>query len=118
MGDFVVDKWTQSCREVRDLVQYGQIRRCMGQWVSCHTRQGIISGRRLGCNSTHLILQTSRYGMVSGEKDGNPQVVYSFGHDSDDITNVSYYSYGSGRTAVALASVVGLTAVGLSALWW
>lgn len=48
---------------------------------------------------------------------------YAFGQDAPDSANVSYgygygYGYGRGRTAVALASVVGLTAIGLSALWW
>ena len=100
------------------LVQYGHVRRCMGQLVVCHTRQGNIRGRLLDCSSTHLFLQTPRYGTVSGDGNDTPQAVHSVGHDSDDITNVSYYGGGYGRTAVALASVVGLTAIGLSAIWW
>jgi hypothetical protein len=99
------------------LVQYGHIRRCMGQWVICYTRQGNIR-RLLGCNSTHLFLQVPWYRTVSVEGNETPQVVHSFGVDLDEITNVSYYGYGYGRTAVAIASVVGLTAIGLSALWW
>jgi hypothetical protein len=93
----------------------------MGQWVICHTRQGNIRGRLLGCNSTHLFLQTPLFGTVAGDGNETPQAVHSVGHDSDDITNVFYYGggYGGyGRTAVALASVVGLTAIGLSAIWW
>jgi hypothetical protein len=97
------------------LVQYEHIRRCMGQMVICHTRQGSIHGRLLGCNSTHLFMQFSQYRMVSDEGNQTPQVVHSFGNDSDVITNV-YFGYG--RTAVAIASVVGLTAIGLSALRW
>jgi hypothetical protein len=108
------------------LVQYGHVRRCMGQWVVCHTRQGNIRGRLLDCSSTHLYLQTPRYGTVSGDGNETPQPVHSVGHGSDDIANVSYYGggygygspYGYGSTAVALASVIGLTAIGLSAIWW
>lgn len=50
---------------------------------------------------------------------------YAFGQDATDSATESCgygngygYGYGYGRTAVALASVVGLTAIGLSALWW
>lgn len=46
---------------------------------------------------------------------------YAFGQDATDSATESCgygNGYGYGRTAVALASVVGLTAIGLSALWW
>ncbi|WAH38213.1 hypothetical protein [Alicyclobacillus dauci] len=102
------------------LVHYGHIRRCMGQWVVCHTRQATISGRLLGCNNTHLFLQVPHYGMVAGDGNETPEPVHSVEHGSSDMSNASYYGgYGGyGRTAVALASVVGLTAIGLSAMWW
>ncbi|CAM3965779.1 hypothetical protein [Alicyclobacillus pomorum] len=105
------------------MVHHGHINRCMGQWVICHTRQGNIPGRLLGCDRTHLFLHARGYRTVVGDANETSQVVHSFGNDSGDTAPVSYYGYGYGaggygRTAVALASVVGLTAIGLSALWW
>lgn len=102
------------------MVPYGHVRRCMGQWVVCHTTYGNTRGMLVGCNSSHLFLQGPRYQPVSAETNDSPHFVHSFGEDVNTITNVSYYGYGygNGRTAVALASVVGLTAIGLSALWW
>jgi hypothetical protein len=93
----------------------------MGQWVICHTVQGNIHGRLLGCNSSHLFLNAPRYTTVSGKANETQELGYAFGQDAVDSANVGYgygYGYGYGRTAVALASVVGLTAIGLSALWW
>jgi hypothetical protein len=126
MGDFFIKSANSAWEGGHMLVEYGHINRCMGQWVICHTRQGNIRGRLLGCDHTHLFLQGRRYRTVVDDGQETHQVVHSFGQDSGDITNVSYYgygygygsSYGYGRTAVALASVVGLTAIGLSALWW
>jgi hypothetical protein len=96
------------------MVPHEHIRRCMGQWVICHTRRGDIRGHLIGCNGTHLFLQIPQYRTVWGETIENSQLIQSLGDNSDDLTHV----FGFGNTAVALGAVIGLTAIGLSAVWW
>ena len=103
---------------VLKILPYERVHRCMGQWVICHTRhRGSIPGRLVGCNESHLFLHVQPFGLAAAEQ--QVRSVDLLPDDQSGIVDLAYYpAYGYGRTAVALTSVVGLTAIGLSALWW